>query len=269
MNDLFFYSSKIVWKLISPDNLFVIFLVAAWVLLLLRRVRAATVIVSILSVIVLALSFFPIGSWFLYPLESQFKHNPELPEQVDGIIVLGGSILPRYSREWQQLETNDAHERLSSFIELAKRFPDAKLVFTGGNGGLDRSLPTEAEIAEPYFLRAGLDTSRLVIESKARNTAENARYVQNMVNPQQSEAWILVTTAFHMPRSIGVFCQNGIHVIPYPVDHKTHPKMLKRIMLNLTGNAQDLMFAAHEWTGLLAYYLSGKIPEILPGECQL
>jgi uncharacterized SAM-binding protein YcdF (DUF218 family) len=71
-----------------------------------------------------------------------------------------------------------------------------------------------------------------------------------------------------MPRSVGVFCQNEFQVIPYPVDHKTHPEMLKRIKLNLAGHIQNLVYAAHEWTGLFAYYLTDKIPEMLPGACQ-
>lgn len=203
----------------------------------------------------------------LYPLERHFQHNPVLPEQVDGIIVLGGSVLPQESAEWQQLETNRTHERLSYFIQLAHQYPEAKLVFSGGNGSLDTDRPTEAEIVKNHFLAAGILQERLILEDKARNTAENASLTKQLVNPQAGENWIVITTAFHMPRAIGVFCQQNWPVIPYPVDHQTLPSKLYVADFNLIGHANNLVLASHEWTGLLAYYLTGKIKTLIPSQC--
>ena len=226
MDDIFFYLSRYIWDLISPDSLFVILLTLCLLLFVLRQTKKATFLLILLTSCTLFLSFFSVGDWMLYPLESRFKHNPALPEQIDGIIVLGGPIIADRSAEWQQLETNQFHERLGTFIHLAQLYPDARLVFSGGNASTDEDNPTEAQIAETYFIKSGISAERLLIENKARNTAENAIYSRQLANPQSNETWILITTAFHMPRAIGVFCQQNWKVVPYPVDHQTLPSKL-------------------------------------------
>ena len=205
----------------------------------------------------------------LYPLESRFQHNPNLPENVDGIIVLGGPIIADRSVEWQQLETNMYHERLSSFIKLAHRYPDARLVFTGGNSDTDSDKPTEAEIAQSYFIEAGISSERLLMEDKARNTVENAMYSRKLTDPRANEKWVLITTAYHMPRAIGVFCQQDWNVLPYPVDHQTLPSRLYQPGYSLIWHANHLVMASHEWLGLLYYYLTGKTQQLFPEQCHL
>jgi uncharacterized SAM-binding protein YcdF (DUF218 family) len=267
MDDLFFYLSKYIWIVISPDSLFIIFLTLSLLLFLLRHTKKATLLLGLLTFCTLFLSFFSIGDWMLYPLESRFQHNPDLPEQVDGIIVLGGPIIPDRSVEWQQLETNQFHERFSSFIQLAQLYPDARLVFSGGNASTNLDKPAAAQIAEAYFLRSGISPDRLLIDNKARNTAENASYSRHLVTPQSNETWILITTAFHMPRAVGVFCQQNWKVMPYPVDHQTLPSKLHKPGFSLIENANHLVLASHEWLGLLAYYLSGKTHQLFPAQC--
>lgn len=267
MDELFFYFSKILWGMISPDSLFVILLTLCLLLLLFRQSKKAAILLGLLTCCTLFLSFFPVGEWMLYPLESRFQHNPDLPEHVDGIIVLGGSVIPDLSVEWQQLETNQTHERLSSFIQLARLYPDARLVFSGGNASLDRHKPTEAQIAETYFSQTGISPDRLIIENKARNTAENVSYSMQLVHPRENEIWLMITTAYHMPRAMGVFCRLNWKVIPYPVDHETLPSKLYQPEFNLIGHANHLVLASHEWLGLLAYYLSGKTHQLFPAQC--
>jgi uncharacterized SAM-binding protein YcdF (DUF218 family) len=267
MEDSFFYLSKLIWTVLSPDGLFVILLTLCLVLLLARRTRMAVALLSVLTIGVLLLSLFPLGNWLLYPLERRFQHNPELPQRVDGIIVLGGSVMPAQSVEWQQLETNHAHERLSSFIQLAQRYPEARLVFSGGNASLDRSRPTEAQVAESYFVAAGIPAERLIIDSNARNTAENTLYSKQLAKPVPDEHWLLITSAYHMPRAIGVFCRQDWQVIPYPVDHQVVSAQRFRPGFNLLLHAYNLDMAAHEWLGLLAYYLTGKTHQLLPAQC--
>lgn len=267
MDNLFFYSSKIIWMLISPYNLFVILLTLGTLLLLFNFQKQAKLLLSFLTLGIVFLSFFSIGDLMLYPLESRFQHNPELPERVDGIIVLGGSVIPSVSLEWQQLETYSSHERLSSFIELANRYPKAKLVFSGGSASLNRNHPTEAEIVYDYFLRAGLQDERLILENQSRNTAENASMTKQLIQPEAQEKWILITTAYHMPRSVGLFCRQDWAVLAYPVDHHTVPSKLYDIKFNLSGHANNLEAAVHEWLGLVAYYVTGKIDSLLPQGC--
>lgn len=218
-------------------------------------------------ILIWVVALFPVGSWLYYPLETKFQHNPKLPGTVDGIIVLGGSVSPSKSQYWQQLETNQHHERLSAFIRLANIYPDAKLLFTGGSAAINENQSTEAEFARQYFIDSGLTGARLMMEDKARNTAENIQYSKALVKPQPNENWVVITTAFHMPRSIGLFCQQNWPVIPFPVDQASHPETLFNVNLNLAGHTASLKGAVHEWTGLLAYFLTGKIDQILPSNC--
>ena len=267
MDEIFFYLSKYIWTVISPDSLFIILLTLCLLLFLLNQTKKATLLLALLTFFTLFLSFFSVGGWMLYPLESRFQHNPDLPEQVDGIIVLGGSVIPDVSVEWQQLETNESHERLTSFIQLAQLYPDARLVFSGGSASTDEDQPTEAQIAETYFLKSGISAERLLVENKARNTAENVSYSRQLVSPQSNETWIMITTAYHMPRAVGVFCQQNWKVIPYPVDHQTLPSRLYQPGFSLIWHANHLVLASHEWLGLLAYYLSGKTQQLFPAQC--
>jgi uncharacterized SAM-binding protein YcdF (DUF218 family) len=78
---------------------------------------------------------------------------------------------------------------------------------------------------------------------------------------------VVITTAFHMPRSIGLFCKQNWPVIPYPVDHATNPEKLFKLNFNLADHVSSLTDASHEWVGLLAYFLTGKIDQILPKTC--
>jgi uncharacterized SAM-binding protein YcdF (DUF218 family) len=238
MNEHFVYLSKIIWTVISPDSIFIILLTLCLLLFLLKQTKTATFLLFLLTFCILFLSIFSVGDWLLYPLESRFQKNPDLPEHVDGIIVLGGSIIPDRSVEWEQLETNQFHERLSNFIQLAQIYSNARLVFSGGNSSTDVNKPTEAQIAKTFFLKSGISPERLLIENKARNTAENASYSKQLARPESNETWILITTAFHMPRAMGVFCQQNWRVL-----------------------------ASHEWLGLFAYYLTGKTHQLLPAQC--
>jgi uncharacterized SAM-binding protein YcdF (DUF218 family) len=269
MDDIFFYFSKIIWSVISPDSLFIILLTLCLLLFLFTQKQKAMILLSTLTLSTLLLSIFSIGDWMLYPLENRFQHNPQLPEHIDGIILLGGAVIADRSVEWQQLETNQFHERLSSFIQLAHLYPEARLVFSGGNASTDENKPTEAKIAAAYFLESGISPDRLFIEDKARNTAENASFSMLLVNPQMNETWIIITTAYHMPRAIGVFCQQNWKAIPFPVDHQTLPSNLYQPGFSLIAHANNLVLASHEWLGLLAYFLSGKIHHLFPAECNL
>ena len=267
MDDLFFFGSKILWQLISPDNLLVILLLVALLLHYMGKRLYARRIFTFLIISVVFLGFFPLGGWLLYPLEARFQHNPKLPDRVDGVILLGGSVMPVSSHYWQQLEVNDAGDRLNAFIDLAHQFPNARLVFTGGSASITGNTPTEASILKLHLDGLGVDTERVVFEDRARNTAENAFFTRQLVNPGPDSNWVVITTAYHMPRSIGVFCHYGWSLIPYPVDHRTSPDELFELNFNLLGNAGGLKLAMHEWVGLLAYYINGSISQLFPENC--
>jgi len=115
-----------------------------------------------------------------------------------------------------------------------------------------------ADAAKRLYAELGLDIDRILFERESRNTAESAVNVKRLVNPKPGEKWMLLTTGWHMPRSVGVFCKVGWQVIPYPVDFQTKPGYLLRIGWGFTDRMRDLNTAVKEWIGLLSYSLLGR-----------
>lgn len=266
MDTAFFLASKIVWALISPDSLIVILGVSAWIAVLLNWQRVSRALLASCALLLLVIGFFPVGEWLIAPLENRFTSNAALPGEVDGIVVLGGAISPRLSNIWQQPELDGGADRLTNFLYLARLYPNAQLVFTGGSGSVTEQEFKEAEMARILFDQLGLAERAIVFESESRNTSENARNSRELVSPEDDEYWLLITSAFHMPRSIGVFCQEGWSAQAYPVDHYSQKGHLLRINFSFGENLSVLGTAVREWVGLTAYRLSGRTDRFLPGE---
>lgn len=267
MDTFFFFISKIIWLFVSPDSLLLILIILSLVLLYIGKHKQAKILLSTTSGLLIFIAFVPVGEWLLYPLESRFPVNPTLPEKIAGIIVLSGSEDALLSKVWNQIELGSAAERDLSFLSLARQYPKTKLIFTGGTGSLTRQQYKAADVAKKLFKQQGFDTSRIVFESESRNTYENVIYSKKLVKPTRNESWLLITTSWHMPRSVGIFCKSEWPVIPYPVDHQTNKDNLFRIDFDLWNNLYILKTAIKEWLGLFAYYLSGKTTSILPDKC--
>ena len=269
LNTLFFYASKIIWALLSPATLIYLLLMLGIALVYCRKIDLAKILLGAAAVLLTLIAILPLGLWLASPLENRFPANPQLPDNIDGIILLGGAIDPLKSYIWNQPEFGDAADRYIAFIELAKNYPDAELIFTGGAGSLLDQEYKEADVALYFLESMGIERSRLEMERDSRNTYENAVNSKALVKPRPGENWILVTSATHMPRSMGVFCQQDWAVIPYPVDHATSPGRQMRLSFNLAENLAALNYHAREWAGLLAYFVSGKTSAFLPGQCSL
>lgn len=126
---------------------------------------------------------------------------------------------------------------------------------------------TEAESAERLFVQLGIDRSRLILEGQSRNTAENAAFTATVLQGRKSIA--LVTSSFHMPRSVGLFRAQGLDVLPWPTDFRSQGnESFGPDLANPVLNLEVLSVAMREWIGLGAYYLSGRIDHILPGPDQ-
>lgn len=267
METVFFWLSKIVWTVIAPDSLLVLLVVASWVLLLRGATRWATRVLTAAVIAMALLALVPLGEWVLYPLEARFPPNPQLPEKVTGIIVLGGAEDPLRTAAWDQVVVNDAAERFLASMALARRYPDAKVLFTSGSGSVLDQVHKGADVARKLYAEQGLDAARIVYESESRNTVENVVLSKAIVKPKPDETWILLTSAFHMPRSVGIFCKVGWPVIAYPVDHRTVRGYLLRIDTGLLGNLDKVSVGIKEWIGLVAYYFTGKTSALFPSGC--
>jgi uncharacterized SAM-binding protein YcdF (DUF218 family) len=182
-----------------------------------------------------------------------------------GIIVLGGSTDELIEDARGQVTLTDAGERLTTGAALARRFSQARLVFTGGSAPLVGGNLTEANSARRFWTELGVPQEQAIYEGRSRNTYENATFTRDLVQPKAGETWLLVTSAMHMPRSIGVFRKAGFTLAAYPTDYRTlggaHDFMPS---LEASRSMRNLDIAAHEWVGLVGYWLTGKTDALFP-----
>ena len=200
------------------------------------------------------------------PLEDRFPvPSPDLPAP-DGIIMLGGAIDDQVSAARGETIFDEGGERLTEAVVLAKRYPQARVVYTGGSASFTGTISTEAMQARKLMSQMGIAPERVEIEDKSRNTDENARFTAAIVHPQPSQRWMVVTSAFHMPRSMGVFEEAGFHPIAYPVAFRTRGRWADdlRLRFDPTRNLRTFEIAVHEWIGLVAYWASGRSRHLFP-----
>ena len=181
--------------------------------------------------------------------------------------MLGGAINDAVSAARGQTVFDEGGERVTEAVILAKRYPQARVVYTSGTNSCSEGRSTEALQARELMSQMGIAPERVTIEDKSRNTEENARFTAAIVHPEPSQRWIVVTSAFHMPRAMGVFEKAGFHPIAYPVSFYTRGRWRDDLRLTFepVRNLRIFELAVHEWIGLAAYWASGRIDHLFPG----
>jgi uncharacterized SAM-binding protein YcdF (DUF218 family) len=264
---VYFFLSKTLGVMLLPSNL-LIGVGIVGLLLLPSRFESLGRKLVVASILLLAIcGFSPIGNLLFYPLESRFPPWDHSRGAPDGIVVLGGAIVPNLSAAHGMAMFGPSIDRIIASAELAHRYPNVRIVFSGGNNNLVYSdAAREADFATPVFESFGLSRNRLIIERRARNTEENAEFSKALVSPKNGERWLLVTSAYHMPRSIGIFRKAGFAVEPYPVDWRLGDRSdLLRFSGFFTGGLTRIDTASREWMGLIASWITGKTSEFFPG----
>ena len=261
---MLFTLSKVLWFFADPGNLLLIALCLGAVLLWSRWRRAGRWLISATAVAGLAAATVPMGNWLMLSLENRFPVVHDLPPRIDGIISLGGVVNPSVTKARGQLAIGGAVERLTEFAALARRYPQAKLIFTGGSGSLFDQKVKEANVLAPFLDVLGLDASRVILENKSRNTYENALFTHALANPQPDENWILITTARHMPRAYGSFRKAGWRVMPYPVDFSFKGDEKFDLFFHLRSGLSGLAGGLHEWLGLFSYWAMDRTVSVFP-----
>ena len=263
---MFFITSKIFWMLASPVNLLLCGALVGVLLAYGRHARFGRALALAAILVLVAAANSPIGVILIAPLEDRFPPPPADLPPPEGIIVLGGGLDDDASAARGETVFNEGGERLTEAVLLAKRYPQARIVYTGGSGSLTGRSSTEALQARNFMAAMGVAPDRVTIEDKSRNTDENARFTAAIVHPQASQRWLIVTSAFHMPRAMGVFEKAGFHPIAYPVGfHTLGGEGDPRVVLDPASNLPILQFALHEWIGLAAYWASGRTDHLFPG----
>lgn len=264
-----FYVSKAIWFALQPSSVVLLALVVGVALLWTRFAKWGRRLAAVAAVLYLVCGWLPLGHWLTIPLEGRFQ-RPSQAELVDitGIIVLGGGIDTTVSRGRGLTMLNEAAERMTESAALARKLPDARLVFSGGSATFLYDGMSESDAARAFYADLGIAPERITFEDRSRTTAENATFTHDLLAPGGGPVpgrWLLVTSAYHMPRSIGVFRRRGFEVLAWPVDYRTRGRAdLWRVFAKPSEGLRRMDMAVHEWVALIAYRLRDETAELLP-----
>jgi uncharacterized SAM-binding protein YcdF (DUF218 family) len=262
---MFFSLSKILGFFAYPSNVLIAIGLLGLVLLLTRFTRLASWLIVTSLVLIAVAGLSPLGNALILPLEQRFPPWDASRGPPDGIVLLGGMISPDVSAARGAVALNEAAERITVTAELARRYPNARIVLTGGSNALIFDEGIEAVFAVRQLEALGVAHDRIAAEEQARNTIENAVFSRLVANPKPGERWLLVTSAYHMPRAMAVFRAAGFRVEAYPVDWRTRgPIDMVQPFASLGDGLRRTDTAVHEWAGLLAYRLTGKTADLFP-----
>jgi uncharacterized SAM-binding protein YcdF (DUF218 family) len=266
---VFFLLSKTLGTMLLPANFLIVAGVLGAMLLLTRRAALGRKLLVASAVLLASCGFSPLGKLLILPLEQRFPPWDPSRGAPDGIVVLGGAIDPDLSARVGRPVLGRSGDRMVAAAELARRYPNARIIFSGGNANLiSDDSAKEADYALSMLEELGVAKARLAADRISRNTAENAEFVKAIASPKEGERWLLVTSAFHMPRSIGLFRKVGFKVEAYPVDWRTSKSDVLSFFSVTIGGLECTDVAIREWIGLAAYWLTGKIDHFFPGPDQ-
>ncbi|PCI50452.1 MAG: hypothetical protein COB49_03900 [Alphaproteobacteria bacterium] len=256
--------SRTLWMLMQPSNLIFIFTLVSLLLIWRGRRKSGLSILTTCMILYALIMAGPLTGWLMVPLEKRFSvyTNDVSQGPYSGIIILAGAERLTYSTESNQVNLDGAAERLIEAAKLARAYPDLPVIYCGG--GRIEGMLTEVDIARKFFTEAGIDLSRIRFDDQSYNTYTNAIEAKKLIKKNETGKWLLVTSAFHMPRAAGAYRTAGINIQPYPVDYRTALRTSLISSPNAGRNLYELDFAVHEWVGLLAYYISGHSDELYP-----
>ncbi|MBL8697153.1 MAG: YdcF family protein [Alphaproteobacteria bacterium] len=266
LDTLVFAASKLATPLIDPQSLLLLVSGLGTALLFsARRMRLGRRLLVLAVGTSLLLWVVPVGSWWLQAIEDSFPTPDPMPAHVDGIIVLGGDVDAGLARRAGRLSTGEAGmPRLMAAAELARRYPGARIVFTGGSGSLFAPEDRDADAARPLLAALGVDAARVLFEDRSRNTHENAVASARLAEPRPGEVWLLVTSAFHMPRAVGCFRRVGWPVVAFPVDRRADPAETISLMRTPGRRLAEFGRAYKETIGLAVYRLLDRTDAFWP-----
>lgn len=263
---MFFYVAKTAGFFSAPSNVLLTLALFGVLLMATRFARGGRRLAVFAIILVAIAGWSPLGNAIILPLEERFPPWDASRGAPTGIICLGGALDTVVAPARGEVSLNEAAERMTAIAELARKYPQARIVFTGGSGRLIYHGSTEAELAARLFDSFGIAKERVTLEDKSRDTLENARFTKALVQPKPGERWLLVTSAHHMPRSVGLFRSEGFPVEAFPVDYRTRGAIdALRPFSPLSDGLRRTDTAMREWVGLLAYRLSGRIDALFPG----
>lgn len=204
---MFFVLSKIFWLLAAPSHILLWLMLAGAMASWGGRTRLAGSLVSLAAALFILIGVVPSCRVLLRLSESQYARPDPMPAHVDGILTLGGP---------------NNGLRLVGAYELARKYPQARVVFSGGSGELIDNRPNQdARQAQRFLVALGLDKRRLTLEGRSRNTWENFLFSQRLVKPRPGDVWLLATSALQMPRAMEIAHRLNWPMVAWPTDWQT------------------------------------------------
>lgn len=264
---MFFYIAKVLWFLLQPSSLMVGAVLAGAGLATTKRYRLGRRLLWGGGIALIVCGLTSVGDLLIRPLEARFPRADVADgTAIAGIIVLGGAEDGGAADSRQLAALNEAAERYTETLAMARLLPHARIVFTGGSGALLARQTPDAEVAGRLFVALGIPTERLTLEGESRTTFENALFTARLLHPKPNERWLLVTSAWHMPRAMGSFRRAGFRVEPWPVDYRTPRRLdLTQFRSSIPEGLRRIDFVTREYVGLVAYYLTGRTDALWPG----
>lgn len=254
---MFFYLSKILFFLTTP--IVWIFGLLLWGIFTKKPLRKKRLLWASL----ICLYFFSnafITDEFVRAYEDRNTPFSEITEQFDVAIVLGG--FSNYDAELNMVQFHSASDRLTEGIRFYKTGKAKKIMITSGSGQIMRPDEKEALYIKEFLISIGIPEKDLIIESESKNTKENAVNSAKILNEKYTNGnFVLITSAFHMPRAKGCFKKVGISVTPYSVDQQAGPRkfLLDHLFIPSADSLRRWQMLIKEWIGFTTYWIMGYI----------
>jgi len=247
---------KVLEFFLQPGNALVFFLTVGVALQWSRWPRVGQSLSAVSAALLALILIFPVGDWLLQPLEDAYP-RPPWPKHVDGVLILGGALDPGVYLSRGAPSEDDVEGRFVAAAELLRRYPGARLIFSGGSGAVLAEEAPEADVARLAIDQLGIDQKRVAYESRSRNTWENILYSRALAHPGRNEVWLLATSASQLPRAMAVARRLNWALIPWASDYKTSPNG-SAFNPDFASHLETLDIALHEWFGLAGYWLMGR-----------
>lgn len=241
--------------IVNPVTIALLVLVAALIADHYGKRGAVRGLIVAAAFLFVSITILPIDDFLARPLETAYA-RPPLPAHVDGIVVLNGGLKLYLYEQPDIMGDNSTVLRMIAGAALAKRYPQAKFVFSGTSTG-GRAREFEFDAVETFLVQIGVAPGRTIYERRSLDTYENLRFTRALMHPKPGETWVLVTSALHMPRAMAVADKMGWKMVPWPSDYKAavhgHP------FRPLSDHWATIDYAIHEWIGLAVYRITGRL----------
>ncbi len=258
-------AAKLVIALTEPLVFLALLVGFGLVLARFGRVVLARVAFGVAIVLYVAIGLTPLPEWMMRTLEDRFPAQALALDAVAGVIVLGGGTgdgLVAAERDTYLL--GSAAERLTTAVGLHRRAPELPILFAGYHGALVVRGLSEGEVTRRFLLDLGLQPADFLFEERSRNTFENARESRALLAPLDGRPWLLVTSAFHMPRAVAAFRAEGFEVVPHPVDYRARRPADTWLAPSMSARFELFRLALREAVGLVSYRLLGRSDQLWP-----